>query len=54
VGQDGVLDLYRNGVAVGFLGRQFGYLQLCRTGSSVRKGVVVTLLPGGAQVEERK
>jgi hypothetical protein len=56
VGQDGGLDLYRNGVAVGFLGRQFGYLRMERPGRSgvIRKGVVVTLLPGGAEVEEKK
>jgi hypothetical protein len=51
VGQDGGLDLYRNGVAVGFLGRQFWYMRLARFG--VRRGtcVYVTVLPNEAEVE---
>jgi hypothetical protein len=53
VGQDGALDLYQNGVGVGFLGRQFWYLRLGRP-RRIRKGVFVTVLPGGAEVEERK
>jgi hypothetical protein len=48
VGQDGGLDLYRNGVAVGFLGRQFWYFRLGR-----RRGVsmYITVLPNEAEVE---
>jgi hypothetical protein len=53
---DGSLALYRDGATTGFFGRQFGFLRMeqPRTANEVRKGVVVTLLPRGTEVVERK